>query len=118
MRVTSMSNQITGAEKQLENAFKVFNQISEKLAKSYSGLESQITRLTKELAQERDERLLQLAEKELRTKRLEDLLEALPAGIVVFDSDDYVVQTNPVVREILGLKIDSNKNSNNENDHG
>ena len=111
-----MNSQIAGAEKQLEDAFQVFNQFSEKLANSYSGLESHVARLTKELAQERDERLLQLAEKELLAKRLEGLLDALPAGIVVIDSEDRVVQTNPVAREMLGLQHDSDKGPISESD--
>lgn len=104
-----MNSQTASAEKQLENAFQLFNQFSEKLSNSYSGLECNVARLTKELAKERDERLLQLAEKELLAKRLEGLLDVLPAGILVIDSEDRVVQTNPVAREMLGLQSDSEK---------
>ena len=98
-----MNSQISGAGEQLENAFQLFNQFSEKLADSYSGLETHVTQLSKELAEERGERLTQLAEKELLAKRLEGLLDALPAGIVVLDSAGYIIQTNPVAREMMLL---------------
>ena len=65
MRSVTMNNQINGAEEQLEDAFQLFNQFSEKLADSYSELESQVVQLTKELAEARSERLIQLAEKEV-----------------------------------------------------
>ncbi len=46
-----MNSQSNAASEQLENAFELFNQFSEKLAGSYGDLESHVTRLTKELAQ-------------------------------------------------------------------
>ena len=104
-----MSSQINAASEQLENAFELFNQFSEKLAGSYGDLESHVTRLSKELAEARSERLIQLAEKEVLAKRLEGLLDALPAGIVVLDADDCITQTNPVARLMLGADRDSNK---------
>lgn len=101
-----MNNTNDKAVEQLENAFQLFNQYSEKLAGSYEDLEGHVAQLTDELANERDERLTQLAEKELLARRLETLLDALPAGIVVLDSEGYVIQTNPVSREMLGLGSD------------
>ena len=104
-----MNSQINGANEQLENAFQLFNQFSEKLADSYSDLESHVAQLTDELAEARNERLIQLAEKEVLAKRLEGLLDALPAGIVVLDADGCITQTNPIAREMLGLDV-SDKN--------
>ncbi len=95
-------NEQLEASEQLENAFEIFNQFSEKLAASYSVLESQVSRLNKELEQAHSERLIQLAEKEVLATRLEGLLDALPAGIVVLDDDDCITQTNPVARLMLG----------------
>ncbi len=94
-------------EKQLEDAFELFNQFSEKLASSYSDLESQVAQLTKELAQARSERLIQLAEKEVLAVRLEGLLDALPAGIVVLDEKNCITQTNPVARLMLATETES-----------
>ena len=109
MNEASFGKQRNVAEEQLESAFQLFNQYSEKLTDSYGFLERHVARLTKELADEREERLLQLAEKDLLAKRLECLLNAIPAGIVVLDSEGLVIQTNPVAREMLALKLDSYK---------
>lgn len=98
-----MSNQINSDEGQLEDAFLLFNQLSEKLADSYGDLESQVAQLSQELAEARNERLIQLAEKEVLAKQLAGLLDALPAGIVVLDDDDRITKTNPIAREMLGL---------------
>ena len=105
----SFGKQSNVAEEQLESAFKLFNQYSEKLTDSYGFLERHVARLTKELADEREERLLQLAEKDLLAKRLECLLNAIPAGIVVLDCEGIVIQTNPVAREMLALEPSSYK---------
>ena len=77
---------------QLEQAFKLFNQFSEKLTDSYTDLENYVTRLTLELAEARSERLKQLAEKEILASRLEGLLDVLPAGIIVLDKNDCITQ--------------------------
>lgn len=98
-----MNNQHNAAGEQLENAFELFNQYSEKLADSYNELELHVTQLTKELAEARNERLIQLAEKEVLANRLESLLDALPGGIVVVDADNCITQTNPVAREMLEM---------------
>lgn len=103
-----MNKQMNDVSDRLEDAFQVFNQFSEKLVGSYGDLESQIVQLTKELAKARSERLEQLVEKEILAKRLAGLLEVLPAGIVVLDSNGRVTQTNPVALEMLG-QTDSNK---------
>ncbi len=102
--ISKMNNQINAAGEQLEDAFQIFNQFSEKLADSYSGLESQIVQLTKELAEARSERLIQLAEKEVLAKSLASLFDALPAGIVVLDSEGRIKQTNPIARQMMNLK--------------
>ena len=109
LRQVTMNSQINIASEQLENAFELFNQFSEKLAGSYGDLESHVTRLTKELAEARSERLIELAEKEVLAKRLEGLLDALPAGIVVLDAENFITQTNPVARLMLGTDSDNNK---------
>ncbi len=90
---------------QLEDAFQLFNQLSEKLAMSYGDLETQIAHLSSELAEARSERLKQLAEKELIANRLEGLLDTLPAGIVVLDADGCINQANPVAHEMLGEEL-------------
>ena len=63
---------------QLENAFALFNQLSEKLSDSYHELQGQVATLSGELAEARSERLRQLTEKERLANRLESLLARLP----------------------------------------
>ena len=101
-----MNDQINGAGEKLENAFQLFNQYSEKLAGSYADLESQVARLTQELADERNARLIQLAEKERLAKRLESLFDALPAGVVVLDSHGRITQTNRIAHNMLDIEAE------------
>ena len=94
------ADNLTG--EQLEDAFQLFNQLSETLAESYGDLQIQVEHLSKELAKARSERLKQLAEKELIANRLERLLDTLPAGIVVLDGNGCISQANPVAHDMLG----------------
>ena len=96
-----MYSQISEAGEQLENAFQLFNQFSEKLADSYGDLEQQVTQLSRELAKERSKRLVELAEKEKLAKRLESLFDALPAGVVVLDATGHITQSNRVAQQML-----------------
>ncbi len=88
-------------QSQLEDAFQVFNQVSEQLADSYQQLQEQVNHLSSELATARTERMRQLAEKELLANRLSKLLDALPAAVVVLDGDDQVEQFNPAAIELF-----------------
>jgi two-component system sensor histidine kinase FlrB len=93
---------INQSGKQLEDAFLLFSRLSEKLSSSYAELQTQVAQLSTELAEARSERLKQLAEKEILARRLEGLLDTLPAGIVVLDETGYITQTNPVAVAMLG----------------
>ena len=86
----------------LKDAFHLFNQVSEQLASTYQYLENRISQLNEELAAARNERLVQLAEKECLANRLECLLDALPAGVVVIDGDGIVQQYNSRAIELIG----------------
>ncbi len=97
-----MNSEINISGKQLEDAFRHFNQISEQLSISYGGLQTQVAHLSIELAEARSERLKQLAEKETLARRLEGLLDTLPAGIVVLDAEGCISQINPVANDLLG----------------
>lgn len=102
---------MTEAGEQLENAFNLFNQFSEKLSDSYHDLEAKISCLSQELAKERSKRLVELAEKEVLAKRLENLFDALPVGVVVIDSADGITQTNRVAQEMLAVNNKHWKNT-------
>ena len=86
----------------LKDAFHLFNQVSEQLASTYQYLENRIGQLNEELASARSERLVQLTEKECLANRLERLLDALPAGVVVIDGDGIVQQYNSQAIALIG----------------
>lgn len=86
----------------LEQAFGIFNQVSEQLTTAYHALEERTARLNTELAAARSERLQQLAEKERLANRLETLLNALPAAVVVLDGAGRIGECNPAARDFLG----------------
>ena len=86
----------------LEQAFRLFSEMSENLSASYRALEDRVSLLNRELAAERDGRLQHLAEKERLANRLSRLLTALPGGVVVLDGDGSVQDANPAAINLLG----------------
>jgi len=92
-------------QQQLEDAFLVFNQVSEQLTDSYQQLQNQVEQLSQELAETRTDRLCQLAEKERLANRLSHLLEVMPAAVVVVNGEDFVQEFNPAAARMLdGIK--------------
>jgi two-component system sensor histidine kinase FlrB len=86
----------------LEEAFGVFSQVSERLASSYQALEARIAQLNDELAVARSERVQEQGENGRLSNRIEHLLSALPAGVVVLDGRGRVQEYNPAAVELLG----------------
>ncbi len=87
---------------QLTDAFRIFNELSQNLSVSYQGLEEQVAKLHGELAFAHSERLKTLEEKEKLASRLEKILAALPAGVIVLDVDGKVLDCNAVATDYLG----------------
>ena len=96
-----MSGALKAPEKQLEDAFQVFNQVSEQLVDSYGELQRKVAALSDQLAASNGERIRQLAEKERLANRLSKLLDALPAAVVVVDGADQVRQYNPAAAQLI-----------------
>ncbi|MBA1331178.1 histidine kinase, partial [Candidatus Endoriftia persephone str. Guaymas] len=98
-----MSSQSLQPERResLEAAFNLFNQLSEELTGSYRQLQEQVLQLNRELAATRSDRMSQLAEKERLADRLGRLLETLPAGVVVLDGEERVVEANPAALRLI-----------------
>ncbi len=86
----------------LEDAFRLFNQLSQQLTDSYQQLEGRVAELSAELAAARDARMRELTEKERLAARLEGLLQALPGGVVVLDGEGIVQECNPAAVDLLG----------------
>lgn len=97
-----MNTQKKQKTEQLTDAFRIFNQLSQNLSISYQGLEEQVAKLHGELAFAHSERLKTLEEKEKLASRLEKILAALPAGVIVLDVDGKVVDCNAVATDFLG----------------
>jgi len=88
--------------KSLEEAFSAFNSLSEQLATSYHDLEERVDHLKGELEIANSEKLAHYQEKERLAERLDSLLSALPAGIVVVNGSGEVTEANPAAVELLG----------------
>lgn len=86
----------------LHDAFDAFNEVSDQLARSYSQLEARVANLNDELARAQGERVKELIAKERMANRLQSLLTALPAGVVVLDGKGVIQETNPAAVELLG----------------
>jgi len=91
---------------ELEKAFEVFTRTSRQLSDSYAELEAQVSSLSEELASARDARLQELAEKERIGRRLEQLLETLPGGVIVIDGEGRVRDANPAAESLLGKPLE------------
>ena len=87
-------------------AFEQFSLLSEQLQNSYQALDQRTEQLTLELAQARSERLQQLAEKEKLADRLEKLLSALPAGVVVVDVKGIIQTANMAAETLFDQRLE------------
>ncbi|MDI9245919.1 ATP-binding protein [Marinobacter sp. CHS3-4] len=90
-------------------ALDLFNQMSRQITDSYRTLESRVNQLSGELSAESRQRQAELEQKEELADRLSTLLHALPAGVVVLDSQGVVTQTNPAAITLLGEPLDGER---------
>ncbi len=88
-------------KEKLTDAFQLFNELSENLSHSYQELEKQVVTLSGELAAARTERVKTLIEKEKLADRLQQLLAALPAAVIVLNGEDQVVDCNKIAIDYL-----------------
>jgi len=86
---------------QLVAAFEQFGRLSDQLQQSYQELDNRAAKLTEQLAFAQDERLKQLAEKEQLANRLQTLLNALPAGVLLVDEKGIINTANPAAELFL-----------------
>lgn len=81
--------------KELEQAFELFNATSLQLTNAYDSLQTQVSNLQVQLAQSDQE-------KRCVADRLSRLLDLLPAGVIVLNANNQVIEMNPSADEILG----------------
>ncbi|MCK9609161.1 MAG: ATP-binding protein [Methylomonas sp.] len=86
----------------LTDAFRMFNELSENLALSYQGLQEQVAHLNSQLAAARSERLTTLTEKEKLASRLQQILAALPAAVILLDAKNRIIDCNDNAIDFLG----------------
>lgn len=89
-------------QRQLNDAFRTFSELSGSLERSYRDLEAQVARLHDELGRTRSARLAEHRERERLAARMERLLTLLPGGVLLLDGDDVVCECNAAARELLG----------------
>ncbi len=82
--------------KELEEAFKLFNQTSLQLSSSYESLQTQVEVMQNQLA-ESDQEKKQVAD------HLGRLLALLPAGVIVLNPQNKILEMNPSAEKILGI---------------
>jgi two-component system sensor histidine kinase FlrB len=85
----------------LVTAFEQFSRLSEQLQQSYQDMDRHAAELAEQLATARSERLQQLAEKEKLADRLEKLLAALPAGVIVLDRRGVIHTANTAAQSFF-----------------
>jgi two-component system sensor histidine kinase FlrB len=90
---------------QLQSAFEVFNQQSGMLQESYRDLQQTVEALTRQLKREQSGRLRELVKKERLGRRLSELLETLPGGILVMDGDGVIRQRNSQASALLNQPL-------------
>jgi two-component system sensor histidine kinase FlrB len=90
---------------ELEHAFSLFNRASAELADVYRELEQQVARLNSELVVANGELRREYDEKEALSRRLSQLLDALPGGVLVLNSQAVVVEANVAAIELLGGRV-------------
>ena len=91
--------------KALQSAFAQFNRQSGQLEASYRELKAQVASLTAELKEERSARHRELLEKEKLGDRLTEMLEALPAAVLVIDGAGIIREQNSKAMELLNRPL-------------
>lgn len=79
--------------------------LKEQLADTYQSIEQRIEHLNGELEEARSERLSELVEKERLADRLQSLLNAMPAAVLVLDGQGRVQELNPAAESLLGTSL-------------
>ena len=86
----------------LHLAFEAFTELSAELTTAYQALEQRVRQLTSEVEQANQQRLRELSEKERIASRLENLLQLLPGGVIVLNSQGQISDCNKAALDLLG----------------
>lgn len=81
------------------------DQLRDQLSSTYQIIEQRIECLNSELQEARNERQSELAEKERLADRMQSLLAALPAAVLVLDGQGRVQEVNPAAQALLDSSL-------------
>ncbi len=90
---------------ELEAAFAAFNRVSGQLQDSYTELQAQVERLEAQLDEANRRNADEARRNAELASRLAALLEALPGGVVMLDSDGVIRELNATATDFLGLPL-------------
>ncbi len=90
----------------LNLAFRAFNDLSSELGNAYELLQERVEQLTREVESANRQRLQEISEKERIASRLENLLQLLPGGVIVLNSQGQVTSCNAAALELLGEPLE------------
>ena len=76
------------------------------LRQGYRELSGHVTKLTSELEAARLVRRKENRERENLLNRFATMLDALPGGVIILDSDDAITEANPQARALLGEPLE------------
>ena len=93
----------------VDEALELFNQMSRQITDSYRTLEERVNELAGRLSSEERRRRDELEEREKVANRLSTLLDVLPAGVVVLDSQGVISQCNPAAVELLDEPLEGQR---------
>ena len=85
----------------------LFNDIAGSLQQSYASLEQHTQALSLELTLLKQQHNNERLETRKIERRLENLLQCLPGGVVLLDTHGYIEDCNPVAEDFLGLPLKS-----------
>ena len=108
-KVTSLFNQHESDTGPVDEALDLFNQMSRQITDSYRTLEERVNDLSGRLSSEEQRRRSELEAREKMANRLSTLLDALPAGVVVLDSQGVISQCNPAAVELLDEPLEGER---------
>ena len=87
----------------LADAFSVFVEASSRLEGSYERLQAEVAYLSHELADRNSALKASLAENERVHRALQQIVDSMPCGVLVVESDRVVTMINPEGRKLLEL---------------
>ncbi len=87
----------------LADAFSVFVEASSRLEGSYERLQAEVAYLSHELADRNSALKASLAENERVHRALQQIVDSMPCGVLVVESDSAVTMINPEGRKLLEL---------------